>query len=1413
MSPDISAVRNQLIDCYQQLSAVEQEMLQLLSIAYGFIGRTRLGECFNQYRLSQTDQQSLAYPSIRKLINNLQERELVIAEGGQGIRCHPLVVEVVTRDAIRADRFAPMAQIVEEQQPIQTAKWNRNTRYFANEDQLIREVRFGLYRQDLDYIEAQIVAYSQYMYGPQQVSLPTVLQRVCDNPFDPDWTRTLRSTPRLYEAVLGSLLYDSLMGLLPAHEVFALLEEDCTHPQVQPSEALRNLWVEQLLLRGRLDQAEAVMERLGPDPEAWLLHHAWLHCLRGEYEQALQCGRKALSLARRVHKRRKLFFSSLSGVFFWLALLHNYSLPQLQEAEQYAEIIAKQHGHWLGIVYDRLETLVQVLQGEIAQKALLTHSEPVLQTGHSLKALIDVLCFYWVDVETAAEQLLEPIRLLYQAAAAAGYWALALEFAEVGAQLFPEQSAPNQPPFGQVARDLRRQTGIQPIASLIVPKQPWELSLEALIGLNPQPPQSQTPAAAEYRLAWFITFFPSVGWSLQPREQKITKRGTWSKGRIVALRRLAMEVDSFDYLTDQDKLVCSYLKANYRSYTSYDPYEFQEGAIAALVGHPLVFWEDAPTTRVELVAGEPELLIKQRKNGWLQISLAPPISPDGKSNLILTKETPTRLRVVAIKPEHCRIAEILGGKKNQLKVPQQAQERVLSAINAVSSLVTIHSDIGGGVADAESVPANPVPHVHLLPAGDGLKVALLNRPFPDGGPYYHPGTGGEMVVAEIDGRRLQTQRDLKQEKKLGRAVQQACSVLQSYPSQDGEWLIEAPDDCLELLLELQDLGDQVVVEWPEGERFRIAQRASLSSFNLQIKRQRDWFAASGELKISDDQVLDMQRLLELLEQTPGRFVALGEGQFLALTQEFRKRLEDLRAFSEKNGKSLRLHPLTALTLDDWVDEVGQLKTDKHWKSHLKRLRQVESLEPEVPSTLKADLRDYQIEGFQWLARLAHWGVGGCLADDMGLGKTLQALAVILTRAPEGPTLIVAPTSVGMNWLSEAERFAPTLQPINLRESCDRKATLNHLQPFGMVVCSYGLLQQEEMAQMLAEVQWRTIVLDEAQAIKNTATKRSKAAMNLKGDFKLITTGTPIENHLGELWNLFRFINPGLLGSADHFNQTFAYPIERYQDRSARERLKRLIQPFILRRTKAQVLDELPARTEVTLQVELSQREIAFYESLRREAVQKLTASDAEAGTKHLQVLAEITRLRRACCNPRLVQPDAAIPSAKLETFAEVLEELLSNHHKALVFSQFVDHLQIVRDYLDSQNVTYQYLDGSTPAKARQLRVEAFQAGEGDVFLISLKAGGTGLNLTAADYVIHLDPWWNPAVEDQASDRAHRIGQQRPVTIYRLVSQGTIEEKIVDLHRQKRDLADSLLQGADVSGKMSTAALLRLMGAE
>jgi superfamily II DNA or RNA helicase len=1390
LSTQSAPIYSELAAAYAKLTALEQKIVQLFAIIYQPVSRISFLDYLNQIAKGKNGRQFTA-AEIKPHLDKLIKLDLLIQSPGYGPRCNLFFIDLATREAVKLGHFERMVAAVEKLSPINTFG---GFLHFRSEAELMRELRIGIYRQDLAYIDKQIKDYFRYS---QKVdfALSDILYKVYDNPFNLNLFRELPQ--EFYELGLVGILSRSVSDLQPASQAFELLQEKRFGEKHSNnfSHQLTMLLAEQNLLRGRFVEAKQTLERFTDDIEIVKDGWGWLYFLHGELDTAIAQYQAALKALRKSRGKRKGYFSGISGLFFILALIQSGTSDSFKEAEEYAGIVARQNGHWLQKTYARLQQVLKLQLGDLTQKDILRNGH-ISDNNSSVETFFSSLCLYWADPDQAKKHLPKILEPLYAKAINSEYLWLAMETAEILSKLNSRNG------YKQKATELRQGRDILAIANLITAKETWELSLNALLNLNKSPAE-QPSAQSEIRLAWFIKFFAGGSCSFLPREQKINAKGVWSQGRNIALKRLKFDRDEFSYLTSQDMRACLSIEVETSSgYYGNTYYEFDQSAICALIGHPLVFWEDSPTTRVEIVKGEPEILVREKKGDSLQDAsrrLSVAFFPEAiaNRNVVTIKESPTKLKVFQISADHRRILEILG-KDQQLEIPAAAKERVLAAINAVSAIVTVHSDIGGGVGNAEEVPTDSKPRVHLLPAGDGLRVALLARPFNQGGSYYRPGAGGATVIAEIDGKRMQTTRNLKEEKKLAQAIAAECPILANYPEQDGEWSVEDPESCLELLLELQELGDRIVLEWPEGEKLKIGHRADINNFRMSIQRQNDWFAMDGELMLQNDLVLDMQR-----------FVPLGDGQFLALTREFRQRLDELRRVSERNGKKMKFHPLAGLALEDFVDEVGDLKADKHWKDHVKRLKAMQKFEPQLPSTLQAELRNYQIDGFRWLARLAYWGVGACLADDMGLGKTLQALALILTRAAEGATLIVAPTSVCTNWISEALKFAPTLNVISFGTS-DRQQVLDDLQSFDLVICSYGLLQQEEVGEMLAKVQWQTIVLDEAQAIKNIATKRSQAAMNLQSGFKLLTTGTPIENHIGELWNLFRFINPGLLGSLESFNQRFAIPIERSQDKQARDQLKKLVQPFLLRRTKNQVLAELPLRTEITLQVELSKEETAFYEALRRDAIVKLMESGTNAGQKHLQVLAEIMKLRRACCNTRLVKSDLPLPSAKLQLFGETLSELLENKHKALVFSQFVDHLHILREYLDEQKIVYQYLDGSTPTNERKKRVDAFQSGQGDVFLISLKAGGTGLNLTAADYVIHMDPWWNPAVEDQASDRAHRIGQKRPVTIYRLVAKGTIEEKILELHAQKRDLADSLLEGTDISGKISIDALLQLI---
>ena len=712
------------------------------------------------------------------------------------------------------------------------------------------------------------------------------------------------------------------------------------------------------------------------------------------------------------------------------------------------------------------------------------------------------------------------------------------------------------------------------------------------------------------------------------------------------------------------------------------------------------------------------------------------------------------------------------------------------------------ADVVGSVHEQ---PTDSFPVLRLFPSGSGLVAQIRVRPFGASGPALAPGQGEPRLVVRAGDRLLGVQRDLAAERRAARSLEDTLPSLAAAPWRGGARWLEGVEQALELLLELRRNGGIVRVEWPEGEPLRLRAVLGPESLFMSVRGRGDWFAACGELRVDNQLVLALHDLLEQLERAPRRFVRLEDGSYLALTHALQRQLERLGrlAVIDPTGE-LRVHRLAAGALAPALDQAGGVDVDQAWRAQLDALGSTQQREQPVPRGLQAELRPYQREGFAWLARLAELGAGACLADDMGLGKTVQVLALLLQRAWLGPALVVAPTSVCGGWCEQAARFAPDLR-VHRFGPGDREDMLHRLGPSDMVVCSYGLLQAEREA--LCGLAWTTAVLDEAQAIKNPDTQRHRAACALRAEQRVITTGTPIENHLGDLWALFQFLQPGLLGSAEIFRVRFAEPIQADR-REVRDQLRQLVLPYILRRSKAAVLRELPPRTEVRITVELFPQELALYTAMRERAEVWLEQLEEP---QPLQVLAQLTRLRMACCNGRLVvEPSSAPESAKLAAFAELVEQLREGGHRALVFSQFVRHLAILRAWLDERGVRYQYLDGSTPAAQRDRAVQAFQAGEGELFLISLRAGGFGLNLTAAQTVIHMDPWWNPAVEDQASDRAHRIGQQQPVTVYRLVARGTVEEKILALHEHKRQLADGLLEGSDAAGRMSVRDLSELI---
>ncbi|HEY0065234.1 MAG TPA: DEAD/DEAH box helicase [Telluria sp.] len=1362
---------------FKALDFHEKMIVALLAIAGEPMGRTRILEHISAAGIGDDDD-LLAYD-----LAKLRALGLVGEMAQRGWVVTPELTWTAIKAALDGGKFGALAEAYQQLTPLR-----RNWEGMA----ILRS-----YRQGIALLRICLIGGgSPDQVGPllaacmacHEAGYLHPLVDICARPFEPELFARIH--PLLRDEVLTVLVENAQREPASAPLLRSYAEKHLAGGA--PSMALRAVMAEHMILCGRLDDASRMLGDL--DDSLALFYRSVILLLRDDLDQALAGFEAALKTLRRETGKRKMCFPGFGGHLYVVGLLRSTDPRHHKAAEAYLDIATRAVQSHDTAVYQQLSMLRQIRGGTVDAAVLPTRNWESATQPFLFRALLH----YWLAQPQLNERK-EAIEQMLASSELAGFDLLSAQLASLLGRL-------GRVPFEQRAIALRQQHRFTEFAAWFEREEPWQRQLNALINLQPA---VNVEVVKETRLVWGIKFDPHYGvQELEPREQKRDAQGGWSRGRAIGLKRLAEDAPTMEFLTAQDLNAIATIKA-YKYYSSSGArYEFDlEKAVASLIGHPLLFWIESPATRVELLPGEPELLIKADPVN-VTISMRPPILDDTE-DVAVTRETPTRLRVVRIKEEHRRIGAIVG---EGLVVPLHAEKQVLKAIGAISSIVTVQSDIGSSAGDIAQVPADPRLHVHLLPYQHGLKMQVLVRPLPDAGAYYAPGSGHESVIADVNGTRVEARRDLNAERDAERQLVARCQALEEAESDHGEWLLGQPVACLELLTELQELDpDKVVMAWPEGESFRVVKKADSKSVRLTIKRDKDWFAAKAELQIDENRVMDLRTLLESLKSGRGRFVALGDNQFMALTSELHRRLMELSAFGTDHGDGVRVHPLASFALEELASDAGSVDADKAWRAHLARMADNTSYTAQLPTTLQAELRDYQLEGFEWLARLANWGVGACLADDMGLGKTLQALALILARAPQGPTLVIAPTSVCMNWISEAARFAPTLN-VKLFGPGDRAAMLGEAGPFDLVIASYGLLQLE--APSFVKQCWTTIVLDEAQAIKNNATKRSQAVMALQGDFRMVATGTPLENHLGELWNLFRFINPGLLGTSDQFNLRFAGPIERAQDKraeaGARLRLRRLIQPFILRRTKAQVLSELPPRTEIVLPVELTQEETALYESLRREALEKLAALEAPEAQKSIQILAEMMRLRRACCNPNLVAPELRLQSSKLTVFARLLEGLLENRHKVLVFSQFVDHLTLIRKHLDQQGIAYQYLDGATPMQERKKRVDAFQAGVGDVFLISLKAGGVGINLTAADYVIHMDPWWNPAVEDQASDRAHRMGQQRPVTIYRLVARHTIEEGIVELHKHKRDLADSLLEGSDMSARMSPGDMLRML---
>lgn len=883
----------------------------------------------------------------------------------------------------------------------------------------------------------------------------------------------------------------------------------------------------------------------------------------------------------------------------------------------------------------------------------------------------------------------------------------------------------------------------------------WQMWISEVTTTLRDPKEQQ-----DERLAWVI----SEHETLMIKRQKRGKKG-WSIGRKVAPHTLLY--DNNLSLASIDLAIAENLQSRHDFWS--DTFKLNPTLLMLLSQSNSVF--NSVGEPISLVA-EPALVVLEEEKGQLALQCHPKVSK--QSQACLKPRTEGIYSFYSI-PEHVERFFTLAGQ-----MPAVAIEQAEALIERLGDNVNWYfiSEARGNITLGEW---DTTPHLWLKLGEGKLELAIEHQSQDQ---RTRIGSGQDTLWLYQQGK-IWYRRDLAQERQQAKAIAKALGLKACKNHR-----YSVPSQQLPQLLDALEQLEEVTIHWHQASK-RVKQLRS-QDVGLAIRQQEDWFQVSGDVHFDGAQVLDLKRLLEA--RRTGFITLEQQNLTLLVSDALRKQLHFLDSVLDDN---LSVNRQLAYPLQKLIETMS-VQSDQGWQA----LQQAWSQPITLDEALLEPLRDYQRNGVLWAAHLLHNGFGVCLADDMGLGKTLQALTLLSHFQAQGPSLVVCPKSVLLNWRQESQRFTQQLTVIDLERCADRQQTLANARAGEVIVLSYGLVTR--LADALQATEWQTVVLDEAQQIKNPNAERAKVLFEINAQRRITLSGTPVENHLVELWSQFAFLNPGLLGSLKQFKSKYAQASKNEDDLL---RLRALVSPFILRRLKQEVLTELPEKTELVHHVELTSKERNAYEAVRKEALE--TLSD---GSTHstISLFASLTRLRQVCCDPGLVFEHLTDTSSKQKEALQLVEDALEGGHKILVFSQFVQLLKRFGQQLKQHGVDFSYLDGQATSKQRQSAINAFKSGEHHLFLISLKAGGSGLNLTEADTVIHLDPWWNPAVEDQASDRAYRMGQTKPVTVYRLVTVNTVEEKIIQLHSEKRDLADKVLSGQSTAEQLNPELLMQLM---
>lgn len=668
-------------------------------------------------------------------------------------------------------------------------------------------------------------------------------------------------------------------------------------------------------------------------------------------------------------------------------------------------------------------------------------------------------------------------------------------------------------------------------------------------------------------------------------------------------------------------------------------------------------------------------------------------------------------------------------------------------------------------------------------------------------------------ISNLDGEKILL-RDMETERSIMALLERG-----DFKVEDGGFYLEEEEEIFDFINDIiPELQKYCEVYY--SENFRNIGLISSKNFKggLRIDDELDMLEFNFDIEGIDSS--ELENIFRSLKEKK-RYYKLKDGSFLALDNKEFVDVVDMLDYLNIEGKNfhdgiVQIPKFRTMYLDKFIKDRGidYIKKNVNFKRLVRDINDPDDIEYELPKELTVNLRDYQKFGFKWLKTLSNYGFGGILADEMGLGKTIQMISFLLSekneKGPE-PNIVIVPTSLVYNWEDEVERFAPSLKTLVIVGSkAERNELIDKVKDYDLIITSYPLIRRD--VEEYKNIYFRYCILDEAQHIKNQGSLNAKSVKNIKAKNYFALTGTPMENSLSELWSIFDFLMPGYLLTSGKFSEKYERPITREEDNERLRELSSQIKPFILRRTKKEVLKELPDKIEQKIVVDMVKEQkklyLAYLQAIKGEIDDEVNSKGYSKS--HIKILAGLTRLRQICCHPGIFVEEYNGGSGKLDSLEEIVVEAVDSGHRILIFSQFTTMLGRIKKLLETKRINTLYLDGSTPVVERGNLVRDFNKGVGDVFLISLKAGGTGLNLTAADMVIHFDPWWNPAVEDQATDRAHRIGQDKTVQVIKLVTKGTIEEKIFKLQEKKKEMIDKVItEGETLISKLSEEEIMSL----